>query len=83
MLSQQQQRLVSKALSLGFGYASFASNVQKQGFCTTAQEQALRRMIAAGEFRKNNWKTPMGRIRPLAYKHTISDSEAMQSGDFF
>ena len=83
MLTDWQTRLIEKAKKLGYGYAVFAANVERQGWCSPKQAQALSDMVSAGEYRKNNWKPPSGKRRPMGYKHDISDSEAMQSGDYF
>ena len=79
MFTERQQQLIDKATALGRGYAIFASNVIRQGWCSPKQEQALADMISAGEYRKNNWRGRPSR----SYKHDISDTEAMQSGDYF
>jgi len=83
MFSERQLNLIESAKSLGFGYFKFATNVEKQGFCSKKQEEALSNMISAGVYRKNNWKSTCGRYKSKTYKHDISDCEAMQSGDYF
>ena len=80
MFTNAQERLIAKAKAAGFGYALFAASVERQGWCSKKQEQTLRDMLAAYEFRKNNWK---GRSRRPRYSTGISDGEAMRSGDFF
>jgi len=77
-----QQSLLAHAEALGYGYSIFAGNVRKQGFCSPKQEEALARMTAAGEFRKNNWtgKRYGSRRSP---EQDISDNEAARSGDHF
>lgn len=80
MLTDAQKRLIAKAKAARFGYALFAASVERQGWCSKKQEQTLRDMLAAYEFRKNNWK---GRSRRPRYSTGISDGEAMRSGDFF
>jgi len=67
-------------LAAGHGYALFASSVQKQGWCSPKQEAALRKMLDAYEYRKNNWR---GWPPRRGHSTSISDSEAMRSGDFF
>lgn len=54
---------------------SFTKNVRKAGTLTPGQERHLKRMYN----REKSAYTP----KPRSYKHDISDSEAMQSGDFF
>lgn len=83
MFSDRQMRLIEKAKKLGFGYSIFASNVERQGFCSPKQEKALDDMISVGEYRENNWKPSCGGRKQRGYKHDISDCEAMQSGDHF
>jgi hypothetical protein len=85
MLTEFQERLLVKAHALGMGYEKFAANIRKQGWCSPKQEETLANMVALGESRQRNWKHPSERrsSRRLAYKHNISDCEAMQSGDFF
>ena len=80
MLTDAQKRLIAKAKAAGFGYALFAASVERQGWCSEKQEQTLRKMLAAYEFRKNNWRGKSTRPR---YSTGISDGEAMRSGDFF
>ena len=80
MLTSAQERLIAKAKAAGFGYALFAASVERQGWCSEKQEQTLRDILGAYEFRKNNWK---GRSRRPRYSTGISDGEAMRSGDFF
>jgi hypothetical protein len=83
MLSDRQMHLIKQAKALGFGYSIFASNIERQGFCSQKQEAALDNMVSAGEYRKNNWKSSCSGRKLLGYKHDISDCEAMQSGDYF
>ena len=83
MFTDHQTYLIKKATELGYGYAVFAFNVKKQGWCSPAQESALQNMVSAGEYRKNNWNLANGKRRPPQYKHDISDCAAMESGDFF
>ena len=83
MLSDRQMHLIKQAKALGFGYSIFASNIERQGFCSQKQEAALANMVSAGEYRKNKWKPSCGRRKPIGYKHDISDCEAMQSVDYF
>ena len=80
MLTDAQKRLIAKTKAAGFGYALFAASVERQGWCSEKQEQTLRKMLAAYEFRKNNWR---GKSRRSRYSTGISDGEAMRSGDFF
>ena len=81
-----QRSLLAHAEALGYGYSIFAGNVKKQGFCSPKQEEALARMTAAGEFRKNNWggkKYGNFSRRRRSPEHDISDNEAARSGDYF
>ncbi len=81
-----QLSLLTHAEALGYGYSIFAGNVRKQGFCSPKQEEALARMTAAGEFRKNNWtgkKYGNFSRRRRSPEHDISDNEAARSGDYF
>ena len=81
-----QLNLITQAEALGYGYSIFAGNVRKQGFCSPKQEEALARMTAAGEFRKNNWtgkKYGNFSRRRRSPEHDISDNEAARSGDYF
>lgn len=59
--TQYQNYLIEKAFALGRGYAIFAHNVKQQGWCSPKQETALSNMVAAGTYRKNNWKQSSGR----------------------
>jgi len=84
MFSAKQSELIRRVKTFGFGYAIFATNVERQGFCSARQEGTLRKMEGTYAYRQNNWKpsTRAGRL-PNQYKHNISDAEAMQSGDCF
>ena len=75
-----QKQLIAKAKDAGFGYTLFAASVERQGWCSEKQEETLRKILAAYEFRKNNWS---GKSRRPRYSTGISDGEAMRSGDFF
>ena len=80
MFTVAQKQMIAKAKTAGFGYALFAASVERQGWCSKKQEQNLRKMLDAYEFRKNNWR---GKSRRPRYSTGISDGEAMRSGDFF
>ena len=80
MFTELQETLINKALAAGYGYFLFASSVKTQGWCSPKQETALRNMLGAYEYRKNNWK---GRRSSHPDSNDISDNEAMRSGDFF
>lgn len=79
-MTETQQKLIERALAAGYGYALFASSVKKQGWCSAKQEIALRKMLDAYEYRKNNWRGWPDKRRGSV---SISDGEAMRSGDFF
>ena len=83
MFTEKQQDLIKRAKALGYGYRSFAMSVEVQGWCSPKQEDTLRKTISDGTYRKNNWKScGIGKKR-LAYKHDISDGEAMSFGEYF
>lgn len=82
MFTERQLRLIEKAINYGYGYASFAHSVKKQGWCSPKQEETLDKLISSAEYRKNNLSTRKSRSKKW-YKHDISDCEAMQSGDYF
>jgi len=76
MFTEYQIDTIEKAKNLGFGYRLFGCSVEKQGWCSPKQEQALSKMVSAGEYLKNNRSC-------YGYCPDISDHEAMRSGDFF
>lgn len=84
MFTEKQLDLIKRAKWLGYGYRSFAMSVEAQGWCSQKQEDALRKLINDGTYRKNNWKSCRGiEKNRLAYKHDISDCEAMSFGEYF
>lgn len=85
MLTENQLDLIAKVKSLGYGYQSFAISVESQGWCSEKQEDTLRKLLATGIYRKNNWRSSYGSPikKSLAYKHDISDCEAMSFGEYF
>ena len=56
MLTDAQKRLIAKAKAAGFGYALFAASVERQGWCSRKQEQALRKMLGQNVYLGSNLK---------------------------
>jgi hypothetical protein len=50
-----QTRLIQACKDLGYGYAKFATSVEKQGWCSPKQEATLHKMKHLGTMRKHTW----------------------------
>ena len=84
MFTERQLELIKKAKALNYGYRRFATSVEKQGWCSPKQEDVLCKLINDGTYRKNNWgSSPVAGKKRIAYKHDISDCEAMSLGEYF
>lgn len=58
MFSREQDRLLSRAYRLGYGYAKFAASVRGQGSCSAGQEAALKRMLDRVDAINQGWDNP-------------------------
>lgn len=56
MFTDAQKRLIAKAKAAGFGYSLFAASVERQGWCSRKQEQALRKMLGQNVYLGSNLK---------------------------
>ena len=84
MFTERQLELIKKAKALNYGYRSFAMSVEDQGWCSPKQEDTLCKLISDGTYRKNNWSSSSAAgNKRFAYKHDISDCEAMSLGEYF
>jgi len=70
--TEQQTRMIEICKKAGYGWEKFASNVEKQGFCSSKQNDTLCSMCQR-----------IGRRKTRSYKHDISDCEAMSMGEYF
>jgi len=84
VFTEKQLDLIKRAKALRYGYQSFAMIVEAQGWCSPKQEDTLRKLINDGTYRMNNWrKSSNAGKKKFAYKHDISDCEAMSFGEYF
>ena len=84
MFTERQLELIKKAKALNYGYRSFAMSVEDQGWCSPKQEDTLCKLINDGTYRKHNrCSSSVAGKQRVAYKHDISDCEAMSLGEYF
>jgi len=81
--TEQQTRMIEICKKAGYGWEKFASNVEKQGFCSSKQNDTLCSMCQRIDHAQMLKSGHFGRRKTRSYKHDISDCEAMSMGEYF
>lgn len=81
MFSREQDRLLSRAYRLGYGYAKFAASVRGQGSCSAGQEAALKRMLDRVDAINQGWDNPWPSPTPEWCPHFEKAVKQARSSD--
>ena len=82
-INAQQQRLIDRCKSTGFGWGKFAASVEGSGNCSPAQEDTLFSMVTRISQAESRKTKPRYRNYRDCSDHDISEEEVASSGDFF
>jgi hypothetical protein len=83
-MTKEQIKLIEYLKSVGFGYAIFAENVTKQGFCSEKQFLTLKKMQKSIADRRLDYQLNQDKRKSRSgYEPCISDEEAMSFGEYF